>query len=74
MKVKFKATEKIPEWKNRFGIWRDGHVRELPDDIAERLIKRFPRFFFQVKETSPSQDKMVRGITASKGKDEPDNT
>ena len=72
MKVKFKATGKIPEWRNRFGFWRDGNIKDIPDDVAQRLIDRFPKFFFEVKEqpeekeVMPTHDKMIHGADKSK--------
>lgn len=68
MRIKFVKTKKLLTWKGAGGLWRDGQVQDLRDDVAERLLNLYESPFVKVgeKEISPSSDKMIHQAEETK--------
>lgn len=66
MIIKFVATRKMPTWKGRGEIWRDGDTRELEDANAVRMLGLYESPFVEVKDVKPESDKMVHGVSETK--------
>ena len=71
MRIKFVKTKKMPFWKGNVmagGLWRDGQEQNLPDHVAERLLKLYESPFVRVgeKSISPSSDKMIHQAEKTK--------
>lgn len=68
MRIKFVKTKKMLTWKGAGGLWRDGQVQDLRDDVAERLLNLFESPFVKVgeKSISPSSDKMIHQAEETK--------
>jgi len=66
--IKFKRKGNILEWSGAGGLWRDGQVKTLRDDVADRLLGLYDSPFVLVagKDTHPESDKMVRGAPETK--------
>ena len=74
MRIKFVKTKKLLTWKGAGGLWRDGQVQDLRDDVAERLLNLYESPFVKVgeKEISPSSDKMIRQAEETKEIEKPE--
>ncbi len=68
MRIKFVKTKKMLTWKGAGGLWRDGQVQDLRDDVAERLLNLFESPFVKVgeKQISPPSDKMIHEAEKTK--------
>lgn len=68
MQIKFVKTKKMLTWRGAGGLWRDGQVQDLRDDVAERLLGLYESPFVKVgeKSISPSSDKMIHQAEETK--------
>lgn len=68
MRIQFKATTGMPFWIGYAGRWKDKEVKEVPDDIARRLLSLHHSPFVEVgaKQAVPTSDKMVHGAPDTK--------
>lgn len=68
MRIKFVKTKKMLTWKGAGGLWRDGQVQDLRDDVAERLLALHESPFVKVgeKSISPTSDKMIHRAEETK--------
>ena len=62
LKVQFIATKDMLEWKDGFGKWRDGQVREIPEKQALYFtrIRSNLHLVDESKSAKPSEDKMIK--------------
>jgi len=64
--IKFVATKKMPTWKSKGEIWRDGNVREFEDADAIRMLGLYQSPFVEVKGVKPESDKMIHSASETK--------
>lgn len=65
MKVKFTATVGFPTYHEPENSWKNGEVREVPDEKGAYLLKTFPGIFTEEnpaeKMVEKAENKMVTG-------------
>ena len=66
MFIKFVATKKVPTWKGRGGLWRDGDIQEFEDADAIRLLGLYESPFVEAKSIKPKADKMIHSAPETK--------